>query len=51
MAAVLPNPPLTPATLELFSFENATDLDAVDRHFGFHPRGFRDHIQAHGISG
>ena len=51
MAAVLPNPPLTPATLELFTFENATDLDAVDRHFGFHPRGFREHIHAHGVAG
>jgi uncharacterized protein YbjT (DUF2867 family) len=51
MAAVLPNPPLTPATLELFSFDNSTDLDAVDRNFGFHPRGFREHIRAHGIAG
>jgi uncharacterized protein YbjT (DUF2867 family) len=51
MAAVLPNPPLTPATLELFSFDNSTDLDVVDRHFGFHPRGFREHIRAHGVAG
>jgi NADH dehydrogenase len=51
MAAVLPNPPLTPGTLELFSFDNSTDLDAVDRQFGFHPRGFREHLLAHGIAG
>src|SRR6202171_2585863 len=51
MAAVLPNPPLTPATLELFSFDNSTDLDAVDRNFGFHARGFREHLRAHGIAG
>jgi uncharacterized protein YbjT (DUF2867 family) len=51
MAAVLRTPPLTPATLELFSFDNSTDLDAVDRHFGFHPRGFREHLRAHGIAG
>jgi NADH dehydrogenase len=51
MAAILPNPPLTPATLELFSFDNSTDLDAVDRHFGFHPRGFREHLRAHGVAG
>ena len=51
MAAVLAKPPLTPATIELFTFENATDLDAVDRDFGFHPRGFRDHLRAHGIAG
>jgi NADH dehydrogenase len=49
MTAVLPNPPLTPAALELFSFDNATDLDAVDKSFGFHPRGFREHLLAHGI--
>jgi uncharacterized protein YbjT (DUF2867 family) len=51
LMTLLPNPPLTPGTLELFSFDNATDLDAVDRHFGFHPRGFREHIEEHGISG
>ncbi len=51
MAAILPNPPLTPATLELFSFDNSTDLDAVDRHFGFHPRGFREHLRAQGVAG
>ncbi|SRR6266550_2143380 len=50
-AAVLPHPPLTPAALELFTFENATDLDAIDRKFGFHPRGFREHLRAHGIAG
>jgi uncharacterized protein YbjT (DUF2867 family) len=51
MAALLPHPPLTPATIELFTFENATDLDAVDRHFGFRPRGFREHVLEHGVSG
>jgi uncharacterized protein YbjT (DUF2867 family) len=49
MTALLPKPPLTPAALELFGFDNATDLDAVDRDFGFHPRGFREHLLAHGI--
>lgn len=51
MAAVLPHPPLTPAALELFAFDNATLLDAVDREFGFHARGFREHLKAHGIDG
>jgi uncharacterized protein YbjT (DUF2867 family) len=51
MAALLPRPPLTPATLELFSFENATELDACDKAFGFHPRGFREHVLAHGLEG
>jgi uncharacterized protein YbjT (DUF2867 family) len=50
MNAVLRNPPLTPAALELFGFDNAADLDAVDKAFGFHPRGFREHLLAHGIN-
>ncbi|HSS92825.1 MAG TPA: NAD(P)H-binding protein [Candidatus Dormibacteraeota bacterium] len=49
MAAILPNPPLTPAAMELFGFDNATDPDVVDRRFGFHPRGFREHVVAHGL--
>jgi NADH dehydrogenase len=51
MSVVLPKPPLTPATLELFSFENATDLDAYQRAFGTRPRGFREHVLAHGVDG
>ena len=51
MTALLPHPPLTPGALELFAFDNATHLDAVDRNFGFHPRGFREHLRAHGIAG
>ncbi len=42
LVAMLPKPPLTPAAIELFSFENATDLDSVERRFGFQPRGFRE---------
>jgi uncharacterized protein YbjT (DUF2867 family) len=49
MSAVLSKPPLVPATLELFAFENSTDLDAVERNFGFKPRGFRQHLATHGI--
>jgi NADH dehydrogenase len=51
MTAVMSKPLLTPAALELFSFDNATDLDAVDKAFGFHPRGFREHLLAHGVDG
>jgi uncharacterized protein YbjT (DUF2867 family) len=51
MAAVLPKPPLTPATLELFQFDNSTSLDAVPANFGFEPRGFREHLLAHGVTG
>lgn len=48
---ILPNPPLVPATLELFDFDNVTDLDAVPRHFGFQPRSLREHFREHGLSG
>src|SRR5262249_39238384 len=30
MTAILSRPPLTPAALELFSFDNATELDSVE---------------------
>jgi NADH dehydrogenase len=46
---ILPTPPLTGATLELFDFDNITDLDSVSRNFGFAPRPVRDHFQAHGL--
>jgi NADH dehydrogenase len=51
LTALLPRPPLTPATLELFSFDNSTSLDAVEQNFGFKPRGFREHLLAHGLEG
>jgi NADH dehydrogenase len=51
MTAALRRPPLTPATLELFGFENATSLDACEKAFGFRPRGFREHLLAHGLEG
>ena len=51
LSAVMSHPPLTTATLELFAFDNATDLDAVERTFGFRPRGLREHIRVHGIAG
>jgi uncharacterized protein YbjT (DUF2867 family) len=49
--SVLPNPPLVPATLELFEFDNTTDLDVVTRTFGFQPRSIREHFQDHGLDG
>jgi NADH dehydrogenase len=51
LSAVTSRPPLTRATLELFGFDNATALDAVERTFGFRPRGLREHLRLHGISG
>lgn len=47
----LPNPPLVPATLELFDFENITDLDVVQKTFGLVPRSMREHLRAHGLEG
>ncbi len=49
LSATLRHPPLTPATIELFSFQNYTTIDAVDQNFGFHPAGFRVYIKEHGI--
>ncbi len=46
---LLPDPPLVPATLELFDFDNITALDAVPRHFGFAPRSMADHFRDHGL--
>ncbi len=49
--SMLPNPPLVPATLELFEFDNTTDLDAVFRTFEFQPHGIREHFKHHGLDG
>jgi NADH dehydrogenase len=50
LMSVLPKPPLTPAALELFEFDNCTDADAVEREFGFRPRSVGDHFAEHGLS-
>jgi NADH dehydrogenase len=49
LSAVLPHPPLTRATLELFDFDNVTDLGSVEQGFGFEPRGFREYVQENGL--
>jgi hypothetical protein len=51
LLSVLPNPPLVPAALELFDFDNITDLDAIPRRFGFPPRRMGDHFRDHGLAG
>jgi uncharacterized protein YbjT (DUF2867 family) len=48
--SVLPRPPLTPAALELFEFDNCTEADTVDREFGFRPRSVREHFAEHGLA-
>ena len=48
---VLPNPPLTPAALELFASDNVAGVDAIPSGFGFEPRSFRAHLAEHGLNG
>lgn len=45
MEAVLPKPPLTRAAMTLFSFDNTTDLNSVERDFGFQPTSFHSYLQ------
>ena len=47
--SVLPNPPLTPAALELFASDNTTTVDAIEQQFNFHPRGFDEHVRREGL--
>jgi NADH dehydrogenase len=50
MFSVLPNPPLTPATLELFGFENITkDPNIVEHEFGFKPTSLDEYFKTHTI--
>ncbi|HZC08117.1 MAG TPA: NAD(P)H-binding protein [Ktedonobacterales bacterium] len=49
MAAVLPRPPITPAAIELFNFENTTALDSVSYYFGFQPMSWREYLRTHGV--
>jgi uncharacterized protein YbjT (DUF2867 family) len=49
MEAVLPKPPLTRAAMTLFSFNNTTDLNSVERDFGFKPMSFTTYLQAQGV--
>lgn len=49
MEAVLPKPPLTKAAMTLFSFDNTTHLDSVERNFGFTPTSFPAYLQEHGV--
>ncbi len=44
MEAVLPKPPLTSAAMALFSFNNTTDLNSVERDFGFTPMSFTRYL-------
>src|SRR5712691_582848 len=45
MEAVMPKPPLTRAAMTLFSFDNTTDLNSVERDFGFVPMSFTKYLE------
>lgn len=49
MEAVLPKPPITKAAMTLFSFDNTTDLNSVERDFGFRPQSFHAYLAANGV--
>ena len=49
MEAVLPKPPLTKAAMTLFTFDNTTDLNSVERDFGFVPLSFMQYLEEHGV--
>ncbi len=49
MEAVLPRPPLTKAAMTLFTFDNVTDRDSVQRNFGFTPMSFTDYLREYGV--
>ncbi|HZS79312.1 MAG TPA: NAD(P)H-binding protein [Ktedonobacteraceae bacterium] len=49
MEAVLPKPPLTKAAMMLFSFDNTTSLNSVERDFGFTPLSFKRYLDEHGV--
>jgi uncharacterized protein YbjT (DUF2867 family) len=49
MEAVLPRPPLTRAAMTLFTFDNITDINSVERDFGFTPMSFRAFLAEQGV--
>lgn len=49
LTMALPKPPITPAALELFDFENTTALDAVPYNFGFEPMSLRTYLREHDV--
>lgn len=47
---LLPKPPLTPATVDLFDFENTTsDVQVVEHTFGFKPRDLKGYLEENKI--
>lgn len=50
MTALLAQPPITPAAIELFDFENTATLDSVPYNFGFQPTSLRAWIAQNGVA-
>ncbi len=46
---LMAKPPITPAAIELFEFENTTALDSVSFNFGFQPMSWRTYLHEHGV--
>lgn len=44
LEALSPRPPITREQLKMLAFDHRTDLDSVQRHFGFEPRPMRGNI-------
>jgi NADH dehydrogenase len=44
MELVLPKPPVTRAAMALFEFPNVTDIDSVEKNFGFTPRSLKTYL-------
>jgi NADH dehydrogenase len=49
MQLVLPKPPVTTATFELFTSDNVATLDSIPKRFGFQPRALAAEMAEHGI--
>jgi NADH dehydrogenase len=44
MELMLPKPPVTRAAMALFEFPNVTDIDSVEKNFGFTPRPLKSYL-------
>jgi len=44
MERVLPRPPVTLEQLKMLATDSVTDLDGVQKHFGFEPRAIRGNL-------
>ncbi|MFQ5875537.1 MAG: complex I NDUFA9 subunit family protein [Dehalococcoidia bacterium] len=45
LGRLLPHPPITRAELDMINLDNLTELDSVEKSFGFKPRPLRDNME------